>query len=71
MNTGLVDKALSTFDVPEIAPIKNLNQGLRVMELFHGRTWAFKDLALSIVGQLFDHFLNKKQKHLTIVVGKL
>ncbi|KAK7110629.1 threonine synthase-like 2 [Littorina saxatilis] len=65
----LVDKALLTFDTPEIAPIAHLSGGLNIFELFHGRTWAFKDLAMSVLGQLFDYFLNKRQKHLTIVVG--
>ncbi|KAL8570339.1 hypothetical protein ACOMHN_035757 [Nucella lapillus] len=65
----LVDKALVSFDTPEIAPIKDLAHGLKVIEMFHGRTWAFKDMAMSIVAQLFDHFLNKRQKHLMIVVG--
>ena len=66
----LVDKALSTFDTPEIAPIAHLSGGLNIFELFHGRTWAFKDLALSILGQLFNYFLSKRQKHLMIVVGQ-
>ena len=66
----LVDKALSTFDTPEIAPIVHLSGGLNIFELFHGRTWAFKDLAMSIVGQLFNHFLSKRQKHLMVVVGQ-
>ncbi|XP_076461377.1 threonine synthase-like 2 [Babylonia areolata] len=65
----LVDKALSSFDCPEIAPIKHLENGLTVIEMFHGRTWAFKDMSLSIVGQLFDYFLEKRQKHLMIVVA--
>ena len=41
------------------------------MELFHGTTWAFKDLALSCVGQFLEYFLSKRQIHLTIVVGKV
>lgn len=65
----LVDKALSTFDTPEIAPIKHLANGLNVIEMFHGRTWAFKDMSMSILGQVFDYFLNKRQKHMTIVVA--
>ena len=38
-------------------------------ELFHGPTLAFKDLALTFVGQLYNYFLEKSQKHYTIVVG--
>ena len=62
-----MDKALSTFDTPEIAPIARLGGGLHVFELFHGRTWAFKDLAMSVLGQLFEYFLDKRRQHLTIV----
>ncbi|XP_025096225.1 threonine synthase-like 2 isoform X1 [Pomacea canaliculata] len=65
----LVGQALSTFDVPEIIPIVCFPGGLNIMELFHGQTWAFKDLAMSILGQFFNFFLNKRQKHLMLVVG--
>lgn len=67
----LLDKAFARFSHPEIAPIKKLKNGLNIMELFHGTTWAFKDLALSCVGQFLEYFLSKRQKHLTIVVGKV
>ena len=67
--SDLLDAAFKTFSVPEIAPVAKLKEGLRVLELFHGKTWAFKDLALSCVGQLYNYFCSKKKKHYTIVVG--
>ena len=66
----LLDRAFSKFSNPEIAPIAKLKDGLNIMELFHGKTWAFKDLALSCVGQFLEYFLSRKKKHVTIVVGK-
>lgn len=66
---NLVVAALSTFDTSEIAPIAKLSKGLNIFELFHGRTWAFKDLAMSVVGQLFDYFSCKRQKHMMLIVG--
>ena len=69
--SDLLYKAFAQFSHPEIAPITKLNNGLNIMELFHGKTWAFKDLALSCVGQFLEYFLSKQQKHLTIVVGKV
>ena len=39
------------------------------MELFHGVTWSFKDLALSCVGQFINYFLERKKEHITIVVA--
>lgn len=40
------------------------------MELFHGPTWSFKDLALSCVGQFIPYFLSKRKKHFNIIVGR-
>ena len=41
------------FDVPEIAPVKSVGD-MHVLELFHGATAAFKDVALSILPQLMS-----------------
>lgn len=67
----LLDKAFAKFTHQEIAPIQRLKNGLNIMELFHGTTWAFKDLALSCVGQFLEYFLSKQKKHLTLVVGEI
>ncbi|XP_060084610.1 threonine synthase-like 2 [Ylistrum balloti] len=66
---GLLDKAFGRFTHPDVTPISKLNDGLNIIELYHGVTWAFKDLALSCVGQFLEYFLNKRQKRLTIIVG--
>ena len=65
----LLDTAFSKFTHPEIASIVALKSGLNIMELFHGKTWSFKDLALSCIGQFLQYFLNRENKHVTIVVG--
>ncbi len=69
-SSEIVDKAFSRFDVESVVKMAKLKKCLNVMELFHGPTLAFKDLAMSCVGQLLDFFLNKRQKHITIIVGK-
>ncbi|CAH1782531.1 unnamed protein product [Owenia fusiformis] len=66
---GILERGFSRFKHPDIAPIAKLNDGLNIMELFHGVTLAFKDLALSCVGQFYEYFLERKQKHVTVVVG--
>ncbi|KAK3599421.1 hypothetical protein CHS0354_036440 [Potamilus streckersoni] len=66
---GLLDAAFSTFTHPEVAPFKHLKDNLNVMELFHGKTWAFKDLALSCVGQFYNYFCAKRKQHFIILVG--
>lgn len=55
------------FDSKDIAPLKKLEDGFYVMELFHGPTLAFKDVALQLLGRLFDYTLEKSGKRLTIL----
>eukprot|EP00941_MAST-03F_sp_MAST-3F-sp1_P000407 g407.t1 len=42
-----------------ITPVKELN-GLYILELFHGPTFAFKDVALQLLGHLFEYFISRK-----------
>lgn len=65
----LTAEAYATFDHPDVAPIVPLDedQGLWLMELFHGPTLAFKDVALQLVGRLFDHELARRGERVTIV----
>lgn len=50
-----------------VAPLKQLDSGLWLMELFHGPTLAFKDYPLQLVGRLFDHVLGRRKRRLTII----
>ncbi|MBO4644814.1 MAG: threonine synthase [Alphaproteobacteria bacterium] len=50
-----------------VAPLKQIGDGLWVMELFYGPTLAFKDYALQIVGRMFDTVLKRSNKHITIL----
>ncbi len=59
--------AYRDFDHAAIAPMKQFDTDLWVMELFHGPTLAFKDMAMQVLGRLFDHFLAKRSKRITIV----
>lgn len=63
----LVDRAYANFDHPAIAPLKQLDHDLWLMELFHGQTLAFKDYPLQLLGQLFDFVLEKRGETVTIV----
>lgn len=51
--------------------IANLKDGLNIAELFHGPTLAFKDLALSVVGGLYNYFLKRSGKNCIILIGNL
>ena len=59
--------AYATFTHPDVAPLVQLEDDLWLMELFHGPTLAFKDIALQLVGRLFDHELARRGERVTIV----
>jgi len=67
---NLVEKSFQSFKDPgtpiKIAKLKNT---LNIAELFHGPTLAFKDLALCVVGQLYEYFLSRAEKHMTVLIG--
>jgi threonine synthase len=65
----LVAEAYATFDHPDVCPLVELEPGLWVVELFHGPTLAFKDVALQLVGRLFDRELQRRGERRTIVVA--
>jgi len=49
----LVARSYGRFDRPEVTPMLELDAGLRVLELFHGPTLSFKDIALQLLGNLY------------------
>jgi threonine synthase len=59
--------AYAGFGHPAVAPLVQLETGLFVQELFHGPTLAFKDMAMQVLGRLFDHVLTQRDKRVTIV----
>jgi threonine synthase len=64
---SIVHEAYATFRHPDVVPLVELGDGVHLLELFHGPTLAFKDVALQLVGRLFDHELSRRGTHLTIV----
>ena len=66
---GLVTAAYATFDHPDVCPIVEVEPGLHVVELFHGPTLAFKDVALQLVGRLFEQELERRGQRATVVVA--
>ncbi|XP_030624651.1 threonine synthase-like 2 [Chanos chanos] len=66
---GLILDALSKFSVPEAVKLARLKGGLSVLELFHGETLAFKDLAMRCTVRFLEYFLHKENRRATILVG--
>ena len=62
-------EAYGNFRHPAVAPLMQFGVNEFVLELFHGPTLAFKDLALQFVGHLMDHVLTARGERITIVVA--
>ncbi|CAK7222080.1 hypothetical protein SBRCBS47491_004748 [Sporothrix bragantina] len=71
----IIDRSYSTFRSTDVTPLVHLKDNLYLLELFHGPTFAFKDVALQFLGNLFEYFLVRKnagkegrdRHHLTVV----
>jgi threonine synthase len=64
-----IDAAYAGFDTPVIAPLSDLGGDVHLLELFHGPTFAFKDIALQILGRLFARALKKRGGRATVVAA--
>ncbi|KAJ2902019.1 hypothetical protein MKZ38_001112 [Zalerion maritima] len=73
---SIIKKSYETFRHADTTPLVHLEGNLHLLELFHGPTFAFKDVALQFLGNLFEYFLVRKNKgvpeggsrhHLTVV----
>lgn len=63
---ALVERSYATFRHPEVTPLVAAGP-VHIMELFHGPTLAFKDVALQLLGNLFEHVLAKTGQKLNIL----
>ena len=63
----IVCDAYSRFRHEAVAPLRELGPNLWLMELYHGPTLAFKDVAMQVLGGLFEHLLQRRQQTLTII----
>ena len=64
---AMIDEAYATFRHPAVAPLVQTGPNAFVMELFHGTTLAFKDVAMQLLARLMDHALAARNERATIV----
>jgi threonine synthase len=66
---GIVDRTYTekNFQSKDITPLKTLEPGLHILGLSNGPTLAFKDVALQLVGNLFEKVLKERKEHLNIL----
>ena len=62
----LINRSYSTFTHPEVTPLIKKN-GVYILELFHGVTLAFKDVALQFLGNLFEYILAERKQTMNII----
>ena len=62
-------EAYGNFRHPAVVPLSQLNANTFVLELFHGPTLAFKDVAMQLLARLMDHALRARGERRTIVVA--
>ncbi len=62
----IIDNSYSTFTHPEVTPLV-AKGGVHILELFHGPTLAFKDVALQFLGNMFEYLLSESGTHMNIL----
>lgn len=63
----MIGEAYAGFRHPAVTPLVQIAPGRFVLELFHGPTLAFKDVAMQLLGRLMDHVLEQRDQRATIV----
>lgn len=64
---AIIERAYAGYSHDAICPISQIGHNEFLLELFHGPTLAFKDVAMQLIGQMFDASLKKRGERLTIV----
>ena len=65
----MANEAYATFRHPAVVPLDQVGPNEFLLELFHGPTLAFKDVAMQLISRLMDHVLAKRSQRTTIVVA--
>jgi threonine synthase len=63
----LCREAYASFRHPDVTPLVQVDDNHWLLELFHGPTLAFKDVALQLIGRLFDHVLGLQNRRVMVV----
>ncbi len=64
----LIDMSYSNFREDNIVKINRFNQNY-LLELYHGPTLAFKDIAMQLIGNFYEYYLQKNNKKINIIVA--
>ncbi|OUS78692.1 threonine synthase [Paenibacillus sp. MY03] len=64
---AMIAASYGTFRHPEVTPVRRIRDDLYLLELFHGPTFAFKDIALQFMGQFYSYVANQTGKKIHIL----
>ncbi len=64
---AMAEAAYASFGHPAVTPLTQIDRRTFVLELFHGPTLAFKDVAMQLLARMMDHVLAKRGRRATIV----
>ena len=64
---AVLDEAYAGFHHPAVAPLRQIAPATWLLELFHGPTLAFKDLAMQVVARLMDRALRRSGTRATVI----
>src|SRR3979490_2926671 len=65
----MANEAYATFRHPAVVPLDQIGPNQFLLELFHGPTLAFKDVAMQLISRLMDHVLAQRAQRTTVVVA--
>lgn len=63
----LLEEAYTSFDEEDVVKLKEIEENHWVLELFHGPTLAFKDVAMQLLGALLNHFAKEKGEKIVVL----
>ena len=64
---SIIKLAYKKFDTEEVTPLTKISENEYLLELFHGPTYAFKDIAMQFIAQLMDFYLSKNNDTINIL----
>ena len=66
--SDIVNKSYSVFRKDNTVNLIDIGE-IKVLELFHGPTLAFKDIAMQLLGNFYEHYLSKNNKQINVIVA--
>ena len=66
--SNIVEKSYSKFNEKNVVKITDIGEN-KILELYHGPTLAFKDIAMQFIGHLYDHHLKNLKKKINVIVA--